>query len=113
MIGTITIGSCKFFELQIAGHRNFSVDSSIMAANREHQDHQRRHQQHHHPSTGHELDDSHDHYRDRCGGSHLARSPPCWRMRALLTFPQCATIPLCDRVKAEMLRLRTAESAGR
>ena len=45
-IGTITMGSRKFSRLQLAGGRNFSFDSSIMAADREHQADQRRQQAH-------------------------------------------------------------------
>ena len=68
MIGTITMGSCKFSSFRLPGAEMSCFDSSIMAADREHQKDQRRHQQHHHPSAGPELDDSHDHYRNGGGG---------------------------------------------
>src|SRR5262249_46858294 len=44
-----------------AGLHNCPLNSPIVPTDSEHQGNHRWHEQHYYPSTGHELDDSHDH----------------------------------------------------
>jgi hypothetical protein len=83
-----------------------------MAADGEHQRDHRWHEQHHYPSTGHELDDSHDQHGCVSGG---CAEPIHYHAKARITIlilQPMSDYPALRQGKSQECPDRKAESVG-